>query len=275
MSQPINLPATDPAPHRTQYFNNGAINNRVITFPGPPGAPLIVFVANWRAKVKHWRAFIEVLQQKYRVRYFETREKQATRYLTDCPDLSVESMVDDVVSFLNELGEPYHLMGVSVGTSLILQAWDELRQKPESLVLLCPVLKVRMPLYFHVFPFINIKTFTRYAPLMYRLMRISPSLKSVCSTLHRAMTDRDFTEIAVMKASVQHLLRMPDPLLTGNCRPLGRTLIVRTLHDPIHTRADADKVMNGLGAENAFDCTDFRSVHAAQTAVRLLPFLKN
>jgi len=258
---------------RTHYFSNGGVNNRVVAFPGPTNAPLLVFVANWRAKLKHWRAFIEVLQQNHRILYFETREKEVTQYLTDKPDLSVNAMVSDLHNFLNRIERPYHLLGVSVGTSLIMRAWQQLRQKPKSLVLLCPVLKVRMPAYFRVFPFINITTFTRFAPLVYRLMSISPSLKSVRSTLHRAMTEQNFTALAVMKESVQHLLRMPDPLAAGNCRPKGRTLVVRSLRDPIHTAGDANRVMDRLGIKHSFTCNDFRSVHAAATAKRLLPFL--
>ncbi|SEQ44733.1 alpha/beta fold hydrolase [Neolewinella agarilytica] len=256
------------------YFANGEVNNRVVSFPGPAGAPLLVFVANWRAKLKHWKSFIKVLQQKHRVLYFETREKEATQYRTEAPDLSVTAMAEDLTRFLNLVERPYHLLGVSVGTSVILRSWAKLTNKPESLILLCPVLKVKMPAYFRVFPFIDIKTFTRYAPLLYRLLCVSPRLKSVQKTLRRAMTEKDFTEIAVMKASVQQLLTMPDPLACSNCRPTGRTLIVRSLQDPLHSAADADRVMQGIGATDAFSCPDFRSVHAAETAERLLPFLR-
>lgn len=274
MYKPDHLFNTDSAIGRTHYFSNGEVNNRVVSFPGPDQAPLIVFVANWRAKLKHWRAFIEVLQRTYCILYFETREKETTQYLTDAPDLSVKAMVTDLDNFLNHIERPYHLLGVSVGTSLIMRVWDKLQQKPDSLVLLCPVLKVRMPVYFKVFPFINIDTFTRYAPLVYRLLSVSPRLKSVRSTLHRAMTEQNFTELAVMKASVQHLLEMPDPLTAVGSRPNGRTLVVRSLRDPLHSGADADKVMDGLGISDSFHCQDFRSVHAAETAERLLPFLR-
>lgn len=275
MYKPNHLFNTDSATDRTHYFSNGEVNNRVVAFPGPDQqAPLIVFVANWRAKLRHWRSFIEVLQQKYRILYFETREKEATQYLTETPDLSVKAMVGDLGNFLNRIERPYHLMAVSVGTSLIMRAWQGLQQKPKSLVLLCPVLKVRMPAYFRIFPFINIDTFTRYAPLVYRLMSVSPSLKSVRTTLHRAMTEQNFTALAVMKASVQHLLQMPNPLAAGKWQPAGRTLVVRSLQDPIHTQGDADKVMDGLGIKDCFSCPDFRSVHAAETAERLLPFLR-
>lgn len=256
------------------YFANGEVNNRVVSFAGPAGAPLLVFVANWRAKLKHWQSFIEVLQQKYRVLYFETREKETTQYRTDAPDLSVKAMSGDLISFLNQVESPYILVGVSLGTSVILRTWSKLIRKPESLALLCPVLKVRMPVYFRVFPLIDIKTFTRYAPLVYRLLSLSPRLKSVRTTLYRAMTEKNFTEIAVMKASVQQLLQMPDPLECSDCQPAGRTLVVRSLEDPIHTTADADRVMAGLGVQESFNCPNFRAVHAAETAERLLPFLR-
>ncbi|MEM6771175.1 MAG: hypothetical protein AAF597_11370, partial [Bacteroidota bacterium] len=137
------------------------------------------------------------------------------------------------------------------------------------------VLKVRMPLYFKVFPLIDIDTFTRFAPLVYRLLCISPRLKSVQTTLYRAMTEQDFTEIAVMKASVQKLLEMPDPLGAFDCRMGGKTLVVQSTTDPIHTVEDARRVSVRIGAKKSFRCDNFRAVHAAETAQRLLPFLRS
>lgn len=219
-------------------------------------------------------AFIEVLQQQYRVLYFETREKEGTQFQTDNPDFSITAMAEDLVHFINLIKTPYSLVGVSVGTSVIMQAWPGLNTKPTSLALLCPVLKVRMPIYFRIFPFIDIEVFTRIAPLVYRLLCISPRLKSVRTTLYQAMTEQDFTEIAVMKASVQQLLQMPCPLQRFNCTMGGNTLVVRSMVDPIHTATDADQVVNGIGVQETFSCPDFRAVHGAETAARLLPFLR-
>jgi len=259
---------------QTIFFNNGEVENRILRFPGPTAAPTLVFVPNWRAKAKHWRPFVEVLRQSYTVLYFETREKTATCYRSVAPDLSVKAMAADLASFINSLDGPYHLAGASVGTSTILRAWPSLRQKPLSLALLCPVLKVKMPVYFRVFPWIRIEAFTRVAPLVYQLMRTSPRLKSVRTTLHRAMTERDFSEIARMKASVEALQAMPDPLSFCG-EPTTETLIVRCPEDRLHDCADATRISKRFATTETAIRPNFRAVHERETAIRLLRFLQN
>lgn len=253
----------------TYYFDNGSVENQVTVFK-KENAERLVFVPNWKAKSKHWREFVIRLNQRYSVEYFESREKNNTRYKDGELSFSVEQMGDDLSHYLNQSDGPYHLVAVSIGTCSIFKAWKALKRKPTTLTLICPIIHLRMPFYFHLFRFVPEKWITRAAPTVYFLLSTSKKLKRASSAFRKSLIQNDFTELKVMRASVQEILKMRVRL--DEVRTIDTPcLIIYTEDDHIHLKQEALTIADVMPTPvKTASFADFRAVHEPRCAEAVL-----
>lgn len=128
------------------YFNNGDISNRVCRY-GDCG-PLLLFVPGWASTEYTWRKFLPYLSLRYRVHYFESREKSSANRSTEDYDLSVAAMARDLAVYADSLDEEYFLAGASLGASMIIECLPYINANPKSIVLICPNLSAKLPSFF-------------------------------------------------------------------------------------------------------------------------------
>lgn len=263
-----------PIPHKTLYFPNGSIANRVMTFEASPAQESLVFVPNWHGKPKHWHGFVEPLTRRFQLHYFETREKLGTLKTEPRICYRIESMASDLVNYLNHIQHPYHLMGTSIGGSTILKAWPYLQRKPQSLVLLCPVVNLSMPGYFHYFRYLSERTVRMVRPAVFFVMSRSKRTQKLSRSLYSAFQNKDLTDLLSMKYSIDDLLsmRMHASEITALDIP---TFIGYTLNDGIHLLDDARILIEAIDEVEAAAFPNFRAVHQKHAANRVMTWYES
>ncbi len=256
------------------YFDNGAVENRVFSISSAPSAEKIVFVANWRAKKKHWKGFLYQLAQHRELSYFETREKSATRFKERTASFTVEAMGNDVANYLNQIEGPYHLIGVSIGANAIVKAWGAISRRPQSLVLICPILRLKMPAYFRLFRYIPDWMIKIIAPAVHGAMANSRQLRNVSKNLYEIFRNRDIRELKLIKSSAQDLLKMRMAL--SDFQNIDRpALIVSAIDDDIHPAADAEAIARALPGAASVSVANFRAAHDAGCARKLIDWYRS
>ena len=254
------------------HFENGEVANQVTLFQHAQHTQRIVFVPNWKAKQKHWIEFVTTLNQHYNVEYFESREKLNTRYHVERVDMRIEKMASDLANYLNQNKTPYHLVGTSIGSCTIAKAWHMLEHKPQSLTLICPVTRFKLPLYFRLFPLVNERMARLVAPHVFKLLASSRQLKVVSSNLHQSFKEKDLRQLMSMKRSVEDLLKMRVGLHEYEAIQCPR-LVIYTRKDRIHLRKDALKIASSMSVPQQLEFPDFRAVHRRSSAEAILDWL--
>ena len=254
------------------YFENGAVANKVTVFEHKDHGERIVFVPNWNAKQKHWIEFVLTLNKHYRVEYFESREKASTQFKDEQFDFSLNQMAQDVANYLNKHNQPYHLIGTSLGCTYILKAWEQIEQKPKSLTLICPVINLKLPLYFKLIPHIPEKMVKWVAPFAYYILKRTNQMKDVARVLNKTFKENDFSGLRLLQSSVKHLLKLKfDQTLLNNIK--CPSLVFYAQSDKIHSKSDAEIVANALNTKQPVRFPDFRSVHKKTAANAILDWL--
>lgn len=254
------------------YFNNKCVENRIICFKRKGSGERLVFVPNWHAKEKHWTTFVETLTADYQVEYFESREKINTRIKKDQVGYTVPEMSQDLVRYLNQINGPYHLIGASIGACLIVKGWAAIRNKPKSLVLMCPILDLKMPRYFHLFKFIPERLLKAVRPVIFSFLSSSKQLRAVSKNLYRAFKSPDLTELLIIKASIQDLIKMRMDVAEVQ-RIKHPSFVVYTLDDGIHLQKDAQKVIRHIHGAKSTAFETFRAVHGKESAEAVLSWV--
>ena len=254
------------------YFNNGDVENQVTIFQQTPDQERLVFVPNWKAKKKHWIKFISALNNHYKVEYFESREKMSTVYKGEAMEFTIEQMARDLATFLNQSPEPYHLVGTSIGACSIIKAWDQLKVKPKTLTLICPIINLKMPLYFHLFRYIPENLLSFSAPIVYHLMAGSKRMKHVSNALYKSLKENDVSELKIIRASVQDILKMRMQLEEAE-RIDCPCMIIHANNDRIHNQKDALSIKNIIPNASGLGFTDFRAVHEKTCAQSIVKWL--
>ena len=261
------------------YFNNATVENRILSLKPKMGGERLVFVPNWRAKEKHWYNFIAQLAAHYKVDYFESREKVTTRFKEEKLEFTIEKMGEDLANYLNQIQEPYRLIGVSIGANSIIKAWKQLKKPPQSLVLICPILDLKMPFYFRFFKYIPNQTVRFLRPAIFFSLKNSKQLRNVSKGLYKAFKDENLTELLLVKASIQDLLKMRmciSEVKQINCP----SFIIGTKNDRIHFSRDASAISKNIPVLERYETFDnFRAIHEQACADTILkwyhtPYLK-
>jgi alpha-beta hydrolase superfamily lysophospholipase len=254
------------------YFDNQSVRNRIIHYTQEQPKERLIFVPNWRAEERHWMKFVKVMSERYRITYFESREKSFTDYQSDQLDLTVDSMATDLVNFLNQIDEPYHLVGTSIGASTIIKAWDRIQTSPRSLTLMCPIMTVRMPAYFKLLPLMTENRIKRTIPVLRFLMNNSKKLRSVGKNLKQAFDEENVEEILVMKTSVQHIMNMK--LRLSEVKDIDcPSLVFYTKKDRLHSHKEANAVATAIPQAKTVAFDSFRAVHKEESAHTILSWL--
>ena len=243
-----------------QFFDNGSVENRILHFQKDPPKEKLVFVPNWRAEERHWLAFVETLTDHYDIVYFESREKDETKFKSETIDFSIEQMGRDLANYLNSLNEPYHLIAVSIGTCALIKSIDYLNIKPLSLTLICPVLNLNLPKYFHLFPFISEGMVKSVAPLIFRLLRHSKQMNRVAKMLQNFFENKDLKALKLLKASAQGLLMAQIELSEVQYIDCP-CLVVFTENDLIHQKEQAKAIAQAIPKAALFSTLNFKATH--------------
>jgi len=251
------------------FFDNGSVENRILLFQQDPPKEKLVFVPNWRAEERHWLAFVEVLTDHYDLVYFESREKEGTRFKSETIDFTIEQMGRDLAHFLNSLNEPYHLVAASIGTSAFIKSIGYLKIKPKSLTLIYPVLNLNLPLYFHLFPFISENMIKAVAPIIFRLMQKSRQMNRVAKMLQNLFENKDLAALKLLKASVQDLINAKIELSEVQYIDCP-CLVVYSENDLIHQKEQAKAMAQAIPKAALFSALNFKTTHQPECAKIIL-----
>jgi len=264
---------------RCYYFDNGTVHNRVTVHPKQAADgveyPPIVFAPNWNAEARHWCKFVQQLSRFTEVYYFESREKAGTRYTTDRVDYSVSAMGRDLAGFLNQFERPYFLVTVSLNTVALFKGWRELRHKPLAQVLVCPVIRLQLPWYCHLFPLVSENLVTTFRPLVFRMLQLSPRTNKLAGNLQAAFRDENLRDILRLKASVEALRRIRTDLRQEVSPIRLPSFILATEQDRIHRKQDAVRVAQATNADDFQVVRGFKSTQQPETAERILRWLQS
>ncbi len=145
---------------------------RVVTFTpeSESGNPTVLFVAGWITQMIAWKAVLREMTKDFKVVYVETREKISSR-VEEPAAFSIETIGSDIAALTEKLevqDHRYILFGSSLGATVIIDCFQELRRKPLAVVLISPNAVFRVPITWKII----VKSF--YPPL-YAL--IKPSVK--------------------------------------------------------------------------------------------------
>ena len=257
------------------YFDNGQVQNRVLHFRmGHGHKKRLILVPNWRAEERHWLAFIEVLSQCYEVIYFESREKDDTRYRSAEIDFSVDAMASDLAHFLHSQDQDYHLVAVSIGTCAFIRSLPRLQHQPVTLTMICPILKLKLPKFFHLFEYVSDRMYGWATPLAYRLLKASRQMRKVSKMLERSFVEKDFRLLKLLKQSAQDLLRTEIRIEEAK-RIKVPCLIVYAVEDRIHLHKEAQQIATAIDEVTLLGGKDFKSVHQAHWARKVLRWQAN
>ncbi len=252
----------------TFFFQNGEVGNRVIRFQKNLEAEEMVFVPNWRANIQQWTPFIETLSQNHSVEYFESREKAGTQYKTDDISFDIETLATDLVNYLNQKTEDYHLIGASLGATTIIKAWKKLRRKPKSLTLICPFLQLKLPTYLQLLPLLGPGIVSKTAPLAYRLLKNTNQLQSLSKVLRKDLENGSTQKLLRLKASVESLIDINldiNEIKEIDCP----SFILYALNDKKHIAAEAEAIQQAIAGAQSLAFEDFNKVQEEEGALAI------
>lgn len=265
---------THPTYPHSFFAQRGAVGNRILRYKVQENGPHIVFVPNWRGKEKHWRSFIDTLAPHAVIDYFESREKPFTQKPKTRIPYTLEAMGSDLADYLNQLEGPYHLIGASIGASSMIKGWGQLRHKPTSVVLLCPVINLNMPAYFRLFKYITPGMIRVVRPFFLFLMLHSKKLRALTKGIYRAFKSEDPSELLTIKYSGEDLLHMQISQAEIHALDVP-TFIGYAPDDGIHLIGDAKRLMAGVAKSEGCLFPSFRAVHQAETAQEILAWYEH
>ena len=256
------------------YFDNETVENQVTLFNHVKNGEKLIFVPDWFAKKKQWIEFVLTLNRHFSVQYFESREKGWTRYKTDNPRFTVEEMGKDLANYLNQLDEPYHLVGASIGASSIISAWDQLQRKPQSVTLMCPVIKLRVPFYTKILTYLPSSLFMSLVPLLRQLANRTSRLKPIAETLNKILHKKRYQDLYALKSSLRDLMKMnlQPKAIQRIDRPC---LVVQTFNDPLHLCGDAEMVAEQIAEAKRIDFPNFKAIHGLECAREVLKWMQS
>jgi len=257
----MGISAKDFKPQRSiAYFDNQEVKNRIIRFQKKRDLGKVVFVPNWRAREAQWSPFLDSLTKQFSVDYFESREKSGTKFVSERIDLGVSKIGEDLANYLNQLDEPYHLVGASIGTSSIIKIWDQLIHKPLSLTFICPILQLRLPVYFRLFQFIPNGAIPFIVPGVNFLLKHSKQMKGVARALRPYFQKKEVQELSLIRNSAGALLKTKMKL--SEVEKIDRpTMVLFAEEDRIHLKRDANLISSALPDAFTAGFENFRALH--------------
>jgi pimeloyl-ACP methyl ester carboxylesterase len=109
--------------------------------------PLIIFIPGLASVIENFRETLVSLTSHHSLHYIETREK-STAIITHHHGFSVPDLASDLVSYINSFippDKPYILVGYSLGTTVITEAFRKLICKPDRIVFVEPSIEFHFP----------------------------------------------------------------------------------------------------------------------------------
>jgi pimeloyl-ACP methyl ester carboxylesterase len=233
--------------------------------------PRIVFFPGWLSTTKTWRYFLRELSNRFRVEYFESREKPSAE-----PDVipcqTFESQQEDMVAYLNSMPDkPYAVIASSMGALVYLSIIDRLHRKPTSQVIVAPIFRSPKPeknwlliilyrLFKHApgWAFYFLQSWLLGCIKLVSKKNNSHQFKSLLT----ATTEANFPRAA---ASVRHL-----PEFKFEPAALARidvpTLVVAAKSDSVHSPNDAECMNNSLPNSRLVFYKTFAHTHSSACA---------
>jgi pimeloyl-ACP methyl ester carboxylesterase len=122
---------------------------KLYTFSGPEQkrGPDILFVAGWVSLIEGWKEVLKEMTRWHRVYYIETREKISSAVQGKAA-YGVFEIGQDIVRVADKLNldrEKYIMFGSSLGATVLLDCYQNLKNKPICMILVGPNALFRVP----------------------------------------------------------------------------------------------------------------------------------
>jgi len=169
--------------------------------------PVIIFAAGWISLISGWKGVLKVLTSKYRVLYFESREKLSSKV----PDVkkvsfSMERLQLDIGEIIEQVirhEEKFILAGSSLGASAILEYCGSDGKKPSAAVLIAPNAEFRFPrILGSIIPVIHPRLYFMIKPVIkWYLKNIRLDKKNSLEQIEKYCTTLDCADPYKLKAN--------------------------------------------------------------------------
>lgn len=252
------------------FYSNNASFNTVTKYYSRSSDGDCVFIPNWRALPHHWESFCKELAKKYNVYYFETREKQSYRGDITNMSLSSEVMAGDVISFINHNPfKNYKLILCSFAVPMIVANWNKIDEKPQSVVLICPVKEIHLPKAVRLFAITPAVILPWVANIFYQIVKNIPAFKSICKNQRSIFESTNKNEIFKIHGSVRSILKM-NVGLHHYSKISSPVLIIKTKQDPLHNPGISMELNQILENSSLIEIENFRKAHSEEVAQIIL-----
>lgn len=251
-----------PVPQPLVTFHAGSgVHNRILSL-GRQGAARLVFVPGWATDFSAWRHLLAALAPHFEIACFESREKPGTRR-SGAPGYSFEEMAEDLRLFLLAQGEPFVLMGASVGAAMCIRTAAGLPVQPQAMVLLTPVQRFRAPRFFGLLRLVPRAFIPVLLPMGKRVIR-QTNYGSDQPLVEELLDSLDAEGIHVLRQSVRDLRRLrlsaawleaiECPSLVIGCPEEGLHLEVEAADVASHIRGCAYHSVRSTGELHSRKC---------------------
>jgi len=244
--------------------------------PEPFESPVILFVPGFVSLLENFRDTLVELTRNHTVIYLETREK-STAKINPGHRFSVDEITSDIVYFAEEripAGMRYIMVGYSLGSTVIAEAFPSLRRKPEGVILFEPNSS---------FPFNGIALFlARLAKYLYR--PVVPFVKWYLRTfIIDLKTDEemylincrnlDTAEPARLGLAVRELSRYN----MGGCleQITVPALVIVASKDRFHSHGEGTGIAARIPGAKCIDMEDNKRTHSPEAGREISGFISS
>jgi len=248
----------------------------IFTPPEPLNTPPVVFIPGLASIIENFRETVVELTRNHTVYYIETREKKSAK-INRKHRFSVEDVTSDIVHFTEQEftdHSRYVIAGYSLGATAIAEAFPQMSNKPEGIVLIEPNSS---------FPFHGWLLFlARAARVIY--YPIKPLLKWYLRHF-RINLEEDY-EMYLINCRI---LDSADPVRLGRAiRHLSTyrmegclekisvpTLVIVASKDRFHSHDEGTDIAGRISNSHCLDLTDNKRTHSAEMGRIISDFISS
>lgn len=255
------------------HFKNDSVHNRVVKFVHDTSSDMCIFIPNWRAKPHHWDGFCNQLSQHINLDYFETREKPSTKILRGKINYDNEATAMDIIHYLNT--HPcydYHLILCSFSVPLVMSKWDELKYKPKTLTMICPITQVLLPWPVKLFVNVPKPVLPYLHKMIYSLASKTSAVKPICKNHVDLFRKGNIKELSQFQDAVKDVLKLRVGIDVFEKLEVP-TMIIKPLHDKIHSAGTCQKISSRLKNPAVHEVENFRNAHSMEVAKEIHNFI--
>jgi pimeloyl-ACP methyl ester carboxylesterase len=258
------------------HFNNGASLCIVhLSSLGSKGAMEVVFMPGWASTIYTWRHFLARMLKYTSINYFESREKPSS-VLSDNAKLTMEAAADDFASYVNanHSDKNYDLIGASMGATTIIEAWPALQQKPRTVTLILPNVRLPLPSSIRILKYVPEGLLGLFKPFVIYFVanfRLTPKEKDQHTGMIKAVESANLGKLR--KSSIDLYTYC---LSLEKCLAIDKPcLIIGAEKDRLHIASDILAIHKHTPGSTYHDMGSFTAAHSSRAAELINAWIVN